>query len=300
MDSEEKLRSVLKANVRLIYELGLEAVAKAASTPTLATVAEALSGTLISDDDEYAQVIEAALHQAITGIEENHSVRQGITTLFGIAEAPVQQLSTRRDEAAPLLGYSSGDSLRKSVQEGRPATDRLIGKVVDQLVALAVAKKRFDLCGLTLRGCRQDQSLMEASDPVTGVTDGDGLITLSIALDYIALFGPEPDQHKITEAELRVLLPSESSMAIRIQAYVSVGSWVIAHDTVDLITDKAFSAIYVKGSAVMLHPVQVPLGDAIIRSDGVAVGTALIYGLLQHPGELSATVQLSLRARPCS
>lgn len=136
--ASRQFKVVLAQDVRYVYAKGLDETIEATVIPALANLAEGLNGTSGKPDERYyGDIVEATLHRVIGGVSRGKR-REGLSTLFGLGVVRVEgQIGLRRDQAAPLLGFTSGDSLRQSEREGRKVVDIFLEEIVDQLMVLA-------------------------------------------------------------------------------------------------------------------------------------------------------------------
>jgi hypothetical protein len=116
IQSSELLKAALASDVTHIYKQGFHAKIGAASIPALAELAETLSTSRNDGKDDYCrQTVEALLRRAIGRLPTEE--RDGVTELLGVDEPNRRGVGFRRDSAAKLLGFESGDSLRHSPDE---------------------------------------------------------------------------------------------------------------------------------------------------------------------------------------
>jgi hypothetical protein len=140
----DALARALTKDVKHVYEKGLDLAIEATLIPALAELAKALH----SSTHDCGQVVKAVLCDAIdrvAGKEHRNPKkdrspemrREGFKELLGIGEYPGGDLTRRQDDAADMLGYSSGDSLRQSKQDGRNVRELLIEELVGHLLDIA-------------------------------------------------------------------------------------------------------------------------------------------------------------------
>jgi hypothetical protein len=140
---DDRFKAALSEDVRHVYEKGLGEKARRESMPALAELAEAVCATPNDgEDDYYAQVIEAVLHDAIDRVGDDRHVksderREGFRELLGIGLYLGGGIMRRRDEAAPKFGLGSGESLRNDKRGDRKVIDLLIEELLEHLLTLA-------------------------------------------------------------------------------------------------------------------------------------------------------------------
>jgi hypothetical protein len=308
----DRLLAAFKRELRCIYKHGLGKAMKLDTAPTLATLAEAL----IASDDEYplADRVEVVLHRAITKTEleavlpkhdkrVESQLKLGFRTLLGLDEFNDPRVTTRRDEAAPRLGYSSGDSLRNSEREGRKVTTLLIEALADQVLILAgeqpdyarliFGDRRISLTVTALGG----YPLMDYRSLVD-VTPRVKILTLTVNVDTMAAFGLDPDWSIVRGTGVRVVLPTTRSYVLHVRGYITARNEDIAEGTVDLIGGKPFQAGYMQDSAVLLSSLgRYRLDNGIVGRKGAIIGEAIMQQLVRAPDQFRFNVRVQLRLR---
>ena len=292
------MRVELQRDIKRVYDEGMDA-AQRSSVPALADLAEVLGGSA-TDDEPVTEVVEALLHRGIARMQKQSQA--GATALFGIGEFREQKLGTRRDNAAPLLGYSSGDSLRQSQRQGRKVTDLLIADLVDQLLSLAAMhtfyrRLFYGDARLSIRTLGRGEPFLEYWSPVIDVMAANRTLTLGVDFDPVATFGTDkPDLSLITESRLRVAVPTTKGRVLRVRGFTSYGDSDLAEDSVDLIGTDAFKVEYVPGSTIVIISDKIyRTADDIVTSTGMALGSALMTGILAARGQWDTLVRVPLQ-----
>ena len=133
-----RMKAVFADELRQIYEKGLAYATERRATPALTELGHSLNAKPDSAIEEptAGDVIEAVLHRAIA--RTPREIRDGLTVLLGLGVFSADRLGARRDEAAPLLGFRSGDSLRQDRRGSRKTIDLLLELVNEQVLALAL------------------------------------------------------------------------------------------------------------------------------------------------------------------
>jgi hypothetical protein len=154
-------------------------------------------------------------------------------------------------------------------------------------------------------GYRAERSNGNASDPVTNVTSGNGIIVLRVYVDNDAqVHEKEPELTTAHNTRVRVTLPPNTSKSLVAYAYISADRAVTVYDSVDLTSDRSFSLEYIPGSAMLYssvdgQPHAFHLSDEIIGSEGALIGINAINGVLPPSNYLSGvTIDLKVRAVP--
>jgi hypothetical protein len=130
LKDEATLRRTIRDEVRALYRTGC--VADRAKIPTLDLLARSMSeqegGTLSPFD-----LLEWAIGHRLRGAEAS-----AIPLLLGLNQTRGKSVEHRLDKAAPLLGYNTGESLRRGKHGGRYRVEIILDQLGDSLTEAAI------------------------------------------------------------------------------------------------------------------------------------------------------------------
>jgi hypothetical protein len=264
------IRAPLLMELGRIYEDSFKHTAA-----TMSVLDQVAAGLMAASSTTRAR-IEALLYRGLSQMAE----RDGLTALLGIGEHVDARLSVRRDEAAPLLGYRSGDSLRQSEQGGRKVTDILLEALCDRILDLA--EGCFGLVtgpgGVSIGGHRTDSPDTDPEHTIIDVANGSRMVALTIIIDHMTIFGPHPpDWALISTARAYVSLPKEVSRHQYVSSRLALPDHgTIGEDSAELMATKPFLVYGVKRSVSLYGGgIAYQLTDDIFGADGTPIGDTL-------------------------
>lgn len=130
MTRYDTLRPHVRAEVQLLYDRAC--VVDPEDVPVLTGLAR-----WISARDGPVDIFDV-LRSALGGFgKDRPDFMAGTIALLGVEETRDKGLGVRREAAARLLGYRTGESLRKTRRKGRGRIDRLLDEVTSMLLILA-------------------------------------------------------------------------------------------------------------------------------------------------------------------
>ncbi len=299
-----ELRATLRRDLAYLYKEGLKDDLARADVPYLLPLTETLTGKTEDDKTSCADLALGFLRGAIGEMptsDQWRKVGEAMAALFGIQKRRMIQLTPRLDEAALVLGYANGNSLRKTMRDGVHVTELLIDDLAGHIVELATkhptysaviySERRLSLFARPEHEGRQWS--VNSSRPVIDRAQMDESWILWLVIHSSGLLGPMPNWTTISKIRLRVVLPAATDKVLHISAYLTEGTRYLAIRTLDLESSESFAITYTENSACLLSPKRgYKLDDDIIGSS-VLVGPLIMRSILDA-GMPSADVFIGL------
>jgi hypothetical protein len=290
-EGHAELRATLRRDLAYLYKEGLKDDLARAKVPALVPLAETLTGKTEDDKGSSADLVLEFLRSAIGEMPTSHQWRkvgEVMAALFGIQKRRMTDLTPRLDEAALVLVYANGESLRRSKRGETYVTELLIDDLTDHIVELATkhpaysavinSERRLSLLADPEHEGRQWS--VNSSRPVIDRAQMDESWILWLVVHSSGLLGPMPNWATISKIRLRVALPADTDEVLHISAYLTEGTRYLAIRTLDLESSESFAITYTENSAGLLSPRRgYKLDDGIIGS-GLLVGPLIMRSLL--------------------
>jgi hypothetical protein len=146
LGDSKTLRRALGKELRTIRRRGFIFLSDPSALSALAELAASLRTPRRElNDDEHLDLAEALLRQILRRrVARSHREHTGIEELLGLKEDSSRKVGVRLDRAATYLGYTDGESLRKTeIVSGhssrkRKVVDVLLERIVSALIVVAV------------------------------------------------------------------------------------------------------------------------------------------------------------------
>lgn len=307
----DELIAMLTWDLTYLYEEGLDPSLDKSEVPDLVALAETLlEGGSDNEDASWTEIVAALLYRATTEMDEKR--REGITTLLGIGDDDAHrtlEVTFRRNEAAPQLGYSSGDSLRQTKKHGRRVTDLLLEELVGYLVDLAEQHPDYRYILRTNRDVQLSALPTRYEDLLryerrNFEIDIENLVpfTLRIYLDTLELYGKtlEWDWALVYMTHLRVALPTTASDRQQVVGHIFVGNTLLATGATSIFGTEPFLVSYAPGSAKLgaEYITNFAVDDRIVGV-GAHIGPVMMESFLHTclDPSFAITVELELRLK---
>jgi hypothetical protein len=282
-EGHAELRATLRRDLAYLYKHGLKDSLARANVPALVPLAETLTGKT-EDETSCVDLVLEFLRSAIDEMptsDQWRKVGEAMTALFGIQKRRMIELTTRLDEAALVLGYANGQSLRRSKRNEIQVTELLLDDLTNHIVELAVRHPAYNAVidgerRLSLHVSPEHEPKQRS---FSAGTQMDEPWLLWLVIHSSGLLGPIPNWTTISRIRLRVAL-STSADILHISAYLSEGTRYLAIRTLDLVSDDLFTITYTENFACLLSSKRGYRLDDEIIGPGVPVGPLVMRSLL--------------------